>query len=332
MANKIILVIGPQAGVGKTTLAVNVAAGLARVHHQPALILDADPFCRGDAAQISGSPLSPSLTSLLEIIASQKISFPMLRGRVPVNKLNVGTISLAAHPAEAAHVETDHFKFFVEGYAKLHDLVIDMEMTHPLLLSALDLADVVIWTFLPHALSVKSTLQHMEILHNQKVGFHKFLFALNQSDSPHALPAPSISQALGRFQKSVSVELPNEPELSLLLNQGQPVILQRGLSGYLTAVQRLIDALPKADGPRTFRSGAVNSGSAPSSPSSRKTSAALEHQVTDKVVEEKGNAGPLSSSTSTANSSKNSTSGALIWTPKATRSVNGSSAPMSRAP
>lgn len=287
MANKIILVIGPQAGVGKTTLAANLAAGLSRIHHQPALIIDTDALCRGEAAQISKSPVSPTMIDLLEVVASQKISFPMLRGRVPVNKFNIGTIPMAHHPGDLAQLETDHFNFFVEGYSKLHDLIIDLEASNPLLLPAIDLADIIIWTLLPNALSVKSTLQHLEMLHNQKVGFHKFLFVLNQAGTPHALPSASISQALGRFQKSLKLELPHEPELNLLLNKGQPVIIQRALSGYRDGIQKLIDLLPKTDDHRSTRTSASRQNSPKTPQAGKGGSSALENQVTDKVVEER---------------------------------------------
>ena len=289
MANKIILVTGPQAGVGKTTLAANLAAGYARIRRQPVLLVDADFLCRGELAQVCGAPASPSLMDLLEHLASQKVALPMLRGRVPTNRLNIGTLPLAAQPRDAARLTAEHLKFFLEGFSELYDLVVDMEMDHPLKSAVLDLADAVVWTFLPNALSVKSTLQHLEALQNQKYSFHKFLFALNQAGLPNTLPAQAVSQALGRFQRDIHIELPYEAELGRLLNQGQPAILERNISGYYAGALHLLERLPRYQreasmGNRSPSNGSRNA-SVPAGPSTVLT--ALQGQIADTLVEER---------------------------------------------
>src|SRR5579863_7468813 len=95
MANKIILVTGVQSGVGKTTLAANLAAYYARLRHQPVLLVDNDPQCRGTTARTAGTPLSPTVIDLLEQLAKQPNALPMLRGRVPTNRHHIGCIPLA---------------------------------------------------------------------------------------------------------------------------------------------------------------------------------------------------------------------------------------------
>src|SRR6185295_13642412 len=80
---------------------------------------------------------------------------------------------------------------------------------------------------------------------NQKYGFHKFIFALNQTGMPNALPTDAVNYALSRTQKEAVVELPYDPELARLLNAGEPVILERNTSPYFSGVSKVLDVLPR---------------------------------------------------------------------------------------
>jgi pilus assembly protein CpaF len=245
MANKIILVVGPQEGVGKTTLAANLAYRYAQTRHQPVLLIDSDPQCRHEGTQISGSPLAPSVLEMLDQLANQKLALSILRGRVPLNKQNIGCVSLAVQQREVEHLTPERFSFFLDSFSQLYDLVVDIEVSNPLLKAGLDIADAVVWMFLPNALSIRATLQQMEALQAQKFGFHKFLFALNQVNMPNAVPLAAINPALERYRKSINVELPYDPELTRLLNQSLPALQESTRSSYAQGVLKLVERLPK---------------------------------------------------------------------------------------
>lgn len=286
MAKKIILVLGPQPGVGKTTLAANLAAAFSHKHQEPTILVDTDVQCRGELAQIAGAPASPTVAVLLEHMASQKLAVSMLRGRVPTTRHQIGVVSMAAHAADAARLEADHLKFFLEGFSEIYTLVVDMELTHPLRAAALDVADAVVWTLLPDALSAKATLQQLEALQSLKHSFHKFVFVLNQADLPNALPAKTISQALSKYQKSVHIELPTDPQLGRLLNMGKPAILDKAVSSYRAGMLKIVDALPKerTDRAQTSAANAYISSAPVATP---RDVSALESQVSSKLLEEK---------------------------------------------
>ncbi len=95
MSNKIIVVTGPHEGVGKTTLAANLAARYAQTRRLPVVLVDTDTLCRNEASQIAGAPSSLSIFQILEQLASKQLSLPMLRGRISFNRLNIGVITLA---------------------------------------------------------------------------------------------------------------------------------------------------------------------------------------------------------------------------------------------
>src|SRR4051812_45729590 len=107
MANKLILVTGDRDGVGKTTLAVNLAARLSQIRHQPVIVIDADAFCRNEAAQAAGTSPGMNVLQSLDQIANKQLSWPMVRGRLPTNAAGIGVINWAANSREAQRLTSD---------------------------------------------------------------------------------------------------------------------------------------------------------------------------------------------------------------------------------
>src|SRR5207302_8231785 len=191
--NKLIVITGDRDGVGKTTLAVNLAARLGQLRHQPVAVIDTDPLCRNEAAQAAGTSAGTNVMHLLDQLASRQISLAMLRGRIPTNETGIGIVALAATAREAERLTPEQWSFFLHGFGQFYDIVIDMDAAIPLQIQTLDLADAVVWTFLPNALSVRGTLQRMEGFIGQKFSFDNFLFVLNQTGLPQSLDEESIS-------------------------------------------------------------------------------------------------------------------------------------------
>jgi pilus assembly protein CpaF len=290
MANKIILVVGPQEGVGKSTLAANLAFRYAQNRHQPVLLVDTDLRCRSELTQISGSTLAPSVLEILDQLANQKVALPMLRGRVPLSRHNIGCIPLSFNTRDAEHLTPEQFRFFLESFSQLYDLIVDIEMINPLRTAALDLADAVVWTMLPNALSTRSTIQQLEILHGQKHGFHKFLFALNQVGLPNSLPVQAVLPAMEKFRKTIDTQLPYDTELIRLLNQGQPALIEQSRSGYVVGLLKLIEKLPQFQRDASSSTKTIlpaQPGGNGSAPSALSKSAPAQTNVVDSLQEEK---------------------------------------------
>lgn len=245
MANKIIVIIGPHEGVGKTTLAANLAARYSQKRRQPVVLLDTDPLCRGEIVQVAGASPALNVLDTLDQLATRQLTLPVLRGRVPLNRHGIGMMPLANHPRDVDRVSPDRWGFFLDTFSQIYDVIVDIELNNHLRTMSLDMADLVIWTFLPNVLSIKTTLQQLEYLQNQKYGFHKFLFVLSQTGLPNAVDVAQINQSLARFNREIDFELPYEPELLKLLNQGRPTLLEQNRSGYTTSLIDLIEKIPQ---------------------------------------------------------------------------------------
>ena len=99
MANRIISCDGPHEGVGKSTLAVNLAARIAQFKRTPIVLIDTDPLCRGEDAQIAGATSGGTVNYLLDQLATKMLSLATLRNRIPLNRFGIGSLTLAPSAA-----------------------------------------------------------------------------------------------------------------------------------------------------------------------------------------------------------------------------------------
>ena len=288
MANKLIVVTGDRYGVGKTTLAVNLAARMSQLRHQPVALIDGDTLCRNDVALAAGTSVGTSVTHLLEQLASRQISLAMLRGRIPTSPAGIGVVHLAATPREAERLTPEQWTFFLQGFNQFYDIVIDMDASSPLQSQTLDMADTVVWTFLPQAQSVRGTIQRLEALVSQKFSFDRFIFTLNQAGVPQALDEESISHTIERFGKQIEITLPYEAELPRLINQGRAVTLDSRRPGYAHQITLLAEKLAHYTRERGHMMAARTPSSGPgSSPSTPAVSVSSQSTVVSKILNEK---------------------------------------------
>jgi len=248
MANKIIIVTGPREGVGKSTLAANLASRYAQMRKLPVVLIDTDPALRQELAQMAGGNPALTVVHVIEQLASKQTTIPMLRGRIPVNRQGIGVMSLGAGARDLASLTPERWGYFLQSFSQIYDLVVDLESTSPLQLASIDIADHVVWTMLPNALSLKATLHSLETLENHKFSFQKFSLVANQADLPNSLPAQTLNNALEHFGKAISVSLPFEPEIPRLLNLGRPILFDSAKSAYIRAVATLADTVSRQTG------------------------------------------------------------------------------------
>jgi len=242
MPNKIVIVTGDR-GSGKTTLAINIAARLAAVRKLPVILIDSDVTGRADLAQAAGLTIGGNVSQIIEQLANKQITLPLLRGRVPVNRANIGLLNLAPTARDADKITPEQWRFFLNSYNQLHDVVIDMEPLHPLHSGSIDLADALIWSLLPTSQSLRRSLQALEALYAQKFSFHHFLFILNQAGEEASLTEEDADAALGKFHETLDASLPRDSELLKLLNTGKAVLPSSPRTAYAQGIARITDLI-----------------------------------------------------------------------------------------
>lgn len=248
MANRIIVVTGPHEGVGKTTLAVNLATRHAVLKRQPAILLDTDPLGRGELALAAGATSGGTIEQLVDQLASRTLTLPQLRSRIPMNRNGIGVLAVAASAKNSAPLTPEQWTFFLQTVVQIHDILIDVELFSPLKEASMDAADGILWVLNPTAAAMRTTLTHFDSTQNQKYMSQKMVPLLTQIGMPGGMDPAVVQGGLARYGKSLAAQLPFDAELLQAANQGRPVAVEAPRHPYLHAMTPLFERLSQMKG------------------------------------------------------------------------------------
>lgn len=230
----VITVFGPKGGVGKTTVAANLAIALALQTAQSVAIVDADTGF-GDVAEMLD--LKPQWTISDLVKRADGLS------REEVNSLlcrhSSGVVVLAGPPNVFGwrDISPDQFRTVVETLARLHDVVVidtggdlsDIGIT------SLELATVVLWVTTPEFASIKDSLQGMEALQSISFPIDRIRVTINNVSPENGVRPRTVEEVL---QQGVFWEIPYDRRLRNETDLGKPHVLTSPTS---LAAESLID-------------------------------------------------------------------------------------------
>ena len=192
-----ITVFGPKGGVGKTTIAANLAVALAQQTEQSVTLLDADTGFGDVAATLD---LTPELT--LADLAPRVDTLPREEMSRFLCRHSSG-VSVLAGPADTfawRNISADQFRRTLELLSKTQDVIIidtggDLGEIG---LAALEAATLVLWVTAPEFASVKDTLQGIEALQSISFPVDRIRLAVNRISPENGVRAQTIEDVLQR--------------------------------------------------------------------------------------------------------------------------------------
>ncbi|WP_413248353.1 AAA family ATPase [Sinomonas flava] len=219
---RVIPVMSPKGGVGKTTIATNLAVGLARVAPLSVVLVDLD-LQFGDVA--SGLMLTPE-RSVLDAVSGPVDSLSLKTYLTP-HDTQIYALCAPRNPADADRITTGSVSDLIDRLAsEFQYVVID---TSPGLgehvLATLEHATDVVWVCgmdIPSVRGLKSGLEILEELHMLPENRH---VVVNMADRKAGITVQDIEATIG---VPVDIILPRSRQLPLATNRGVPV-LQDGL-------------------------------------------------------------------------------------------------------
>jgi pilus assembly protein CpaE len=238
---RVVAVFGPKGGVGRTTLAVNLAVAAATELGQRTCLVDAS-FQFGDVGVLLNlNPKNKSIADLLpEIDAGDELSTDTF----VINHSSGIRVLLAPPSPEMAELITPAAaKRMVEALRQTHDLVVVdcMSSFNDTTLAILDLADTVLTMLSLEITSIKNIRLFLEVAEQLGYGSDKVRLVLNRADSSLGIRVADVEHSIGRRVDHTIVS--DGRSVVYALNRGVPFFLSNREAQVSQDVLRLASAV-----------------------------------------------------------------------------------------
>ena len=239
---RIVAVFGPKGGVGRTTLAVNLAVAAATELGQRVCLVDAS-FQFGDVGVLLNlNPKNKSIADLIpELEAGEE---PESLDTFLINHSAGIRVLLAPPSPETAELITPPgIKRMLEALRANHDLVIVdcMSSFNDTTLSILDLADTVLTMLSLEITSIKNIRLFLEVAEQLGYGSDKVRLVLNRADSSLGIRVADVEHSIGRRVDHTIVS--DGRSVVYALNRGVPFFLSNREAQVSQDILRLATAV-----------------------------------------------------------------------------------------
>jgi pilus assembly protein CpaE len=245
---RIVTVFSTKGGAGKSFVATNLGAILAKRSSKPVVLLDAD-LQFGDVAVMLG--MAPAHTIIDAVNVIDRLDADLLKSLL-IKHEPTGLYVLAApiEPAFADSVSLPHMKRILEILTSFcSHVVIDTPASfNDIVLGVLEQADDIVLMAgmdIPHIKNTKIGLQTLRLLH---IPASKVKLTLNRANSKVKLDIADVERTL---QMKADCLLPSDIAVPQSINKGVPIILDAPRSGVTRNLERMADLFPALAAERT---------------------------------------------------------------------------------
>lgn len=224
---KVLTVYSPKGGVGKTTVATNIAVAL-HSEETPVVVVDAS-LQFGDVAIFLNerSRLTISdLTPLAENLDPEVVEECMIHHKPS----GIDVLSAPSHPEDAEKVTGPQLTKVLKYLTRLYSYVVvdTASGLSDVTLDTIDTSDLVMLISSQDIPAIINTRMMLSLLKALKISNKKILLVMNKYDKQIAITPEKISKSLNH---PVAVVLPEERELVIpAVNRGVPFMISDGQS------------------------------------------------------------------------------------------------------
>ena len=234
---RIIAVMSPKGGVGKTTISTNLAVGLGRTSAMKVVIADLD-LQFGDVA--SGLLLEPEKTIADAVTGAAVQDIMVLKSYLTVHPAGIYALCAPRNPSQIDRISAEQVGHLLEQLAEEFDYVI--VDTAPGLgehvLATLERASDVVWVCGMDIPSIRGLRNGLEVL--DEIGLvpeHRHV-VLNFADKRSGLTLADVEATVGC---PVDVTLPRSRSLPYSTNRGVPLLQDGAKDVTLRGLRQLVE-------------------------------------------------------------------------------------------
>jgi pilus assembly protein CpaE len=235
----IITIFSPKGGTGKTVLATNLAAVLAKREARKTLLLDLD-LQFGDAAIMLGA--EPEKTIFDLVVAPGELDSEKLSGYTTHHACGLELLPAPMRPEDAELVTEAKVARLLEVARQAYEVIVvdTSPFFHGAMLATLDRTDelfLLCGLDVPTIKNVRLALQTLELLSFPR---DRIRIVLNRANSKVGMKASEVENALGM---KISHQVPSDRAVPLGVNRGKPVVLDDSGADFTKAVNDLARSL-----------------------------------------------------------------------------------------
>ena len=238
---RVVVFSGPKEGVGKTTLALNMALAWAGIQKRNVLVVPFDALPRFEHAQYFGiNP--PTVIDLIKSVGEQSLTVAgsLLKGRIPISNWGVGVLPLANKRSDLERLSASTVLPILSKLSSHFDIFIDVDSSFPLQAVAYDIADVVFWV-------THSTRSHLSATVGMFAEYKELHFPLDRFEIvnncynvPGSIEVEEMEKFFQQLQKKVLVYLPWEDSIPALGNQLKFEVVEDAQSNWVKGLRILL--------------------------------------------------------------------------------------------
>jgi pilus assembly protein CpaE len=259
---QIVTFFSPKGGVGRTTIATNLAVALHQLTQKPVCLVDGSlPF--GDIAVILN--MSPKAKTIADLIGSfENTDSDVLESVLVSHSTGIKVLLAPPTPESAELITGANMKHILELLRERYAyIVVDTWPSfQEQVITMLDVADVILTLMTLEITSLKNVRVFMEIAEKLGYGSDKVQLVANRNDSSGGIKASDVEASLGR--KIPHTIVSDGRTLVLAVNRGVPFVISHRESqvakDIFTLAQRVTAEAPEATPAGTSKTAARTGG------------------------------------------------------------------------
>lgn len=238
----IITIFGAKGGIGKTTIATNLAAALVNITQANVALVDMDTRF-GDIAIMMDIAVEESIADLGRRI--EELDRETIKDHLARHHTGVSILPAPLHPTEWRNLTPQHIDKIVDLLAQGHDyVVIDTPGTfNEIIAATLELGDLILLVTSMDIASIKDTALALEMLRAADISEDKVKLLINHSTSANSLREEDVERVL---EYDVTWRIPHDYNVASSNQLGIPIVMAKPYARVSRAITDLAHALSGA--------------------------------------------------------------------------------------
>lgn len=224
--SKIISVFSTKGGVGKTTVATNLAVALSNLTGKKIVLLDYD-LQFGDIAICLNLYVKNSMTELVKDFANIGQDPSLVEEYLLSHYSGVKVLAAPIRPEYAEYVTAEHTGKIIEYLKGRYDYII-IDTSHGFndtVISALDMSDMIMYVSTLDLPSIKNTKNGLEVMKSLNYPKDKVRIVVNKSNESFGVNHKDFESALG---ETIWEMIPDDvASVTVSVNNGHPLVSHR---------------------------------------------------------------------------------------------------------